>query len=116
MLSDPGVLTGAVHELSAEEAQVHHKAGVVLTAPGLGHILFRVLKAVSLGALVEEVLLVIGGAVPGDDVHGLAPPLGAEGVHHGVEGLQGRGLQVNRGVPDLWSRMQERPASWFSGK
>lgn len=74
---------------------------MVLTAPGLGHILFRVLKAVSLGALVEEVLLVIGGAVPGDDVHGLAPPLGAEGVHHGVEGLQGRGLQVNRGVPNV---------------
>ena len=39
--------------------------------------------------------------MPGDDVHGLAPPLGAEGVHHGVEGLQGRGLQVNRGVPNV---------------
>ena len=69
-------------------------------APRLGHILLGVLQAVALRALVKQVLLVLGGAVAGHDLHGLPAPLGLEAVHHVVQGLQGLRQQQDGTVPD----------------
>ena len=95
---DPGVLPGAVvvaaGAVAVEDGQVHHQGGVVLAAPGLGHILLRVVQAAALRALVKEVLLLLRRAVAGHHIDGLASPLGREVIQQGVERLHGRRGQV----------------------
>ena len=102
---DPGILPGAVvvaaGAVAVENGQVHHQAGVVLAAAGLGYVLFRVVQAAALGALVKEVLLEFLCTITGHHIDGLAAPLVHECIQHPVEGVHRHRGQEHLPVTDI---------------